>query len=103
MNDEDSPVIRVAVDALSRVGEGPVWDARSMRLHWVDIPGGQIHTSDLTTGWSSTFAGPLLDVLCVTSAREGLGLADDDPCADGSVLAVTGLGVRGLRSGQFAG
>jgi hypothetical protein len=39
----------------------------------------------------------------VTSARDGLGLTDDDPRADGSVLAITGLGVRGLPSTPFAG
>lgn len=50
---------------------------------------------------SCAFAGPELDVLVVTTAREGLDLADDH--AAGSVLAVRGLGVRGLRSRPFAG
>jgi len=52
---------------------------------------------------SCAFAGPGLDVLCVTSAREGLGLADDDPAPDGSVLSITGTGARGVASVPFAG
>jgi sugar lactone lactonase YvrE len=52
---------------------------------------------------SCAFAGRELDVLCITSAREGLGLADDDPAPDGSVLSVTGTGARGVSSVPFAG
>ncbi|MFE2748570.1 SMP-30/gluconolactonase/LRE family protein [Streptomyces scopuliridis] len=50
---------------------------------------------------SCAFGGPGLDVLYVTSAREGLELADDDPA--GSVLAVDGVGAVGLPSTAFAG
>lgn len=50
---------------------------------------------------SCAFAGPELDVLVVTTAREGLDLDEDD--AAGSVLAVRGLGVHGLPSRPFAG
>jgi len=52
---------------------------------------------------SCAFAGRDLDVLCVTSARDGLGLADDDPAADGSVLAIMGTGGRGVLAVPFAG
>jgi sugar lactone lactonase YvrE len=52
---------------------------------------------------SCAFAGPHLDVLCVTSAREGLGLADDDPALDGSVLAFTAVGATGLPTVAFQG
>ncbi|GAA2345202.1 CBU_1789 family Dot/Icm type IV secretion system effector [Dactylosporangium salmoneum] len=48
----------VAVPGRARVGEGPVWDARDARLHWVDIPAGHIHTSDPTTGQTSTLDLP---------------------------------------------
>lgn len=50
---------------------------------------------------SCAFAGPDVDVLVVTTAREGLDLAEDDVA--GSVLVVRGLGVRGLPSRPFAG
>src|SRR5271155_1760963 len=30
-------------DARAEIGEGPVWDDRSRRLHWVDIRAGLIH------------------------------------------------------------
>jgi sugar lactone lactonase YvrE len=41
-----------------RVGEGPHWDAGNQRLHWVDILAGAIHTSDVTTGHTSTLSVP---------------------------------------------
>jgi sugar lactone lactonase YvrE len=57
---------------------------------------------------SCVFGGPGLDVLYVTTAREGLdvvprGGAIDDTAIDGSILAVRGLGVTGLPSIRFGG
>jgi sugar lactone lactonase YvrE len=48
------------VRATARVGEGPVWDATANRLHWVDILAGQIHTSDLVSGATTTVTVPTL-------------------------------------------
>ncbi|GAA3689068.1 SMP-30/gluconolactonase/LRE family protein [Nonomuraea antimicrobica] len=50
---------------------------------------------------SCAFGGPRLDVLYVTSAREGLDLADGDPA--GSVFALAGTGAVGRPSTAFAG
>lgn len=50
---------------------------------------------------SCAFGGPDLDVLYVTTAREGLDLDPASPA--GSVLAVRGLGVRGLPATRFGG
>ncbi|GAA2800380.1 SMP-30/gluconolactonase/LRE family protein [Kitasatospora paracochleata] len=50
---------------------------------------------------SCAFGGPDRDVLYVTTAREGLALRPDS--VDGSVLAVRGLGVRGLPAHRFGG
>jgi sugar lactone lactonase YvrE len=52
---------------------------------------------------SCTFVGKDLDRLCVTSAREGLGLPDDDPAPDGSVLCLDGTGARGMSTAAFGG
>jgi sugar lactone lactonase YvrE len=49
---------------------------------------------------SCAFGGVDLDVLYVTSAREGLELPDD--AADGSVFAITGLGAFGMQSTPFS-
>lgn len=49
---------RAAVRARSRVGEGPVWDEASGLLHWVDILSGQVHTSDLADGSTTTATVP---------------------------------------------
>ncbi|HEY3481280.1 MAG TPA: SMP-30/gluconolactonase/LRE family protein [Streptomyces sp.] len=50
---------------------------------------------------SCAFGGPDLDILYVTTAREGLGPQPAGPA--GSVLAVRGLGVRGLTVARFRG
>lgn len=50
---------------------------------------------------SCAFGGRDLDVLYVTSARDGLDLDESD--AAGSVFAVRGHGVRGLPAAMFAG
>jgi hypothetical protein len=42
--------VAVLVRAHARVGEGPMWDSERGVLHWVDILGQAIHTSDLSTG-----------------------------------------------------
>jgi sugar lactone lactonase YvrE len=52
---------------------------------------------------SCVFGGPRLDVLYVTTAREGLGHALPGTAVDGSVLAVSGLGVTGLPGVRFGG
>jgi sugar lactone lactonase YvrE len=52
---------------------------------------------------SCVFGGPRLDVLYVTTAREGLDHALPGTAVDGSVLAVSGLGVTGLPSVRFGG
>ena len=44
------PVPEVAVRAAAETGEGPVWDARTGELVWVDIPAGLLHRSDVSTG-----------------------------------------------------
>jgi sugar lactone lactonase YvrE len=35
--------IQLAQDARATIGEGPVWDEVTHRLHWVDIPAGLVH------------------------------------------------------------
>jgi sugar lactone lactonase YvrE len=52
---------------------------------------------------SCAFVGPGLGTLCVTSARRGLDLAPDDDGVDGSVLAISGVGVAGTPVGWFGG
>ena len=45
----------VAVAAQSEVAEGPVWDTSRGLLWWVDIPVGQVHTVDPSTGARTWF------------------------------------------------
>jgi sugar lactone lactonase YvrE len=43
----------------AELGEGPVWDARSSRVAWVDIMAKRIHLTDPVTGGSETIEVPL--------------------------------------------
>ena len=45
----DTPV-EVALDVGAQHGEGPLWDAESGRLWWVDITGQMVHSFDPATG-----------------------------------------------------
>ena len=40
----------LALDARANLGEGPVWDARTNELLWVDIMAGLVHRFDPLTG-----------------------------------------------------
>lgn len=35
--------VELACDARAEIGEGPIWDERTQRLHWVDIRAGLVH------------------------------------------------------------
>lgn len=48
------PEADLLVDAGARIGEGPVWDARSGRVVWVDIEGAALHSTDPETGATNT-------------------------------------------------
>ena len=53
------PEAELFVDARARLGEGPVWDARSARLVWVDIEGRALHSTDRATGATTSLPMPL--------------------------------------------
>ncbi|MCU1493641.1 MAG: hypothetical protein JWO62_1405 [Acidimicrobiaceae bacterium] len=51
-----APVVYTALDAAARIGEGPVWDARTGQLLWVDILDGVVHRFDPSTGRDLQFS-----------------------------------------------
>ena len=51
--------VEVVVAAGAELGEGPVWDARSGRLAWVDILGRRIHLTDPVSGETASIEVPL--------------------------------------------
>jgi sugar lactone lactonase YvrE len=59
--------VSVVLRASAQIGEGPVWDARTRRLYWVDIPGQQLHVFNPSDGTNATYACP--DI--VTSVSPG--------------------------------
>jgi sugar lactone lactonase YvrE len=81
----DLPV-EVALDVGAQHGEGPLWDAESGRLWWVDITGQMVHSFDPTTGKDMSWGAPaqpggvLLDSggAVLVAAPEGLAELDQD-------------------------
>ncbi len=51
--------IDVLAAAGAELGECPVWDSRTHRLVWVDIPAGRIHLTDVGSGRSDLIEVPL--------------------------------------------
>jgi sugar lactone lactonase YvrE len=51
--------VEVVVDAGAQLAEGPVWDARSSRLAWVDILAHRVHLTDVRTGTGDVIPVPL--------------------------------------------
>lgn len=56
---ETSDTVEVVVALGSELGEGPVHDARTGRLVWVDILGRRIHETDPVTGETTSIPTPL--------------------------------------------
>jgi sugar lactone lactonase YvrE len=51
--------VEVVTAAGAELGEGPMWDARSSRIVWVDITARRIHLTDTVSGASETIDVPL--------------------------------------------
>jgi sugar lactone lactonase YvrE len=68
----------LVLDAGARTAEGPVWDTVSGLLRWVDIPAGEVHALDVSSGEDTQFTidGPATAVLLRASG--GLVLAVRD-------------------------
>jgi sugar lactone lactonase YvrE len=76
----------VAIRASAETGAGPVWDARTGELVWVDIPAGLLHRCDVPSGAdTATGVGMMLGAVAVAAAggwaaaaEDGFGLIDAD-------------------------
>lgn len=76
----------LALDARADLGEGPVWDARSGELLWVDIMAGLVHRFDPLVGRTRSFdAGQPVGAAVTRAAggyalalRDGFAIADED-------------------------
>lgn len=51
--------VEVVAEAGAELGEGPVWDTRTGRLVWVDIPSGRVFLTDVRSGVSEVIQAPL--------------------------------------------
>ena len=59
---------RAITPAGALLGECPVWDDESGRMLWVDLWGGQLHTTDTTTGTTTTIEiSPPLSAVALTA------------------------------------
>lgn len=64
--------VSVVLRAQAHIGEGPVWDARSQRLYWVDIVGQQLHVCNPADGSNRTYTCP--DIVTSVSPRASGGV-----------------------------
>jgi sugar lactone lactonase YvrE len=64
--------VRKVLTAQMQIGEGPVWDAQSQRLFWVDIVGQELNVFDPAQGTNQTFELP--DIVTSASPRKGGGV-----------------------------
>jgi sugar lactone lactonase YvrE len=72
------PAPELLADVRARLGEGPVWDARSGRVVWVDIEGAALHRTDPVTGATETFPMPLAISIGVPRTAGGYVAALED-------------------------
>src|SRR5215212_8169415 len=85
--------VRLVVQALDRLGEGPLWDASAGRLYWFDIKGQRLNFFEPATDGRGTFDLPVRASAAAVRASGGLlmatekGLAVMDPVA-GTVAIV---------------
>jgi sugar lactone lactonase YvrE len=83
-------------DAQARLGEGPIWDARTSELLWVDISSGVVHRFDPLTGSDRPFDGGTYVSAIVPRAAGGYALAVAAGFAvateDGRVMPLTACG-----------
>jgi len=78
--------VEVTLSIRAEHAEGPVWDAATARLWWVDITGRRVHSFDPATGNHSSWAtagqpgGVVLDTAGepVVASPEGLAVLDRD-------------------------
>jgi sugar lactone lactonase YvrE len=76
----------LVLDARAGLGEGPLWDARSSELLWVDIMAGLVHRFDPATGANTAFdvGQPVGAVVPRTAAgyalaiRDGFAVSEED-------------------------
>jgi sugar lactone lactonase YvrE len=79
MTVERLPAPDVVVQARAQVGEGPVFDARSGRLCWVDINNGMLFEIDLATGeQTATDVGQVLGAAVPRASEDGFAVAVAD-------------------------
>ena len=97
------PEAELFVDARARLGEGPVWDARSGRLIWVDIEGAALHSTHPETGETTTLPMPSPIGIAVPRQSGGFVAALEDGFhaidTDGRTGLIVGIDnrARGLR------
>lgn len=96
--------VDVVLNASARLGEGPVWDARTSTLRWVDIVAGQVHRFDPASGTDTYFeVGETVGTVAVRAAG-GLVLATKsglETCLDNGGQRTRLHEVDDLPGGRF--
>lgn len=64
--------VRCAWDAGCLLGEGPVWDARTRAVHFVDLKGGAVHSWSLDGGHRTWQLDGIVSALALTEAPDAI-------------------------------
>ena len=64
--------VAMVLSAKAQIGEGPVWDARTQRLYWVDIVGRELNVFNPADGTNTTHTCP--DIVTSVSPRASGGV-----------------------------
>jgi sugar lactone lactonase YvrE len=97
---------RVAAPTEHELAEGPIWDDRDQRVHWVDIVGGSVHSArldgeHLVDRKTIEVGGMPGCIVPLDAERAGWLLARDDAIEhlgpDGSLRRLFALGQSGMR------
>jgi sugar lactone lactonase YvrE len=68
----------LVLDARAELGEGPLWDARTSELLWVDIPRSEVHRFDPASGSDRSFTTGAVVGAVVPRGRDGYAVARQD-------------------------
>jgi sugar lactone lactonase YvrE len=99
---EMSHEIEVVTAAGAELGEGPVWDARSSRVAWVDITAKRVHLTDPLSGATETIEVPLAVGAVapravggfVAALQDGFWIVGDGPAERIATIAEARPGLR---------
>ena len=70
--------VKLEVNSMSLLGEGPFWHHDKRLLYWVDIEGKLFHIYNPKTGENTTYKSPMIISAVVSSTKHGFIVAAEN-------------------------